>query len=402
MSTTSARLGARLAMPVALALSSIVVVAQSHAVDVSQNFTVPNNNRLVVHGHGYGHGHGMSQYGAEGAARKGLNWKQILAFYYPGTKRSVQRGKVKVQVSANGGGAVQVSPRAGLRVRDHGAAKTWTLPSGKANRWRLKLDGKLRTVVQLRDANGWRTWRTLKGQASFRAAGKPITLWISGKATPYRGQLHYVGPANSKTRHTVNVIGINNYIRGVVPREMPATWSPNAVRAQAVAARTYASYEMQHPRSAYYQLCDTVSCQVYGGVNSEHPASNAAVEATHGVILTHGGKPAFTQFSSSSGGWTAANQFSYLRAQEDPYDDWAGNPVHDWKVPLTSAKIEAAWPSIGALKQIKVTSRDGNGEWNGRVRSLVLIGANARVTVSGDDFRYLMGLRSNWFTFKAK
>lgn len=402
MLTTSARLVVRLATLTAVAVSSVLVVAPSQADNAAQNFTVPENGRLVVYGHGYGHGHGMSQYGAEGAAREGLNWKQILAFYYPGTKRALQRGTVRVQISANGSNALQVSPRAGLRVLDHGAKKSWTLPEGKAKRWRLKLDAKKRTLLQLRDANGWRTWRTLKGQASFRASGKPITLWVPGGSVQYRGQLHYVGPETSKTRYTVNVVGINNYIRGVVPREMPATWSPNAVRAQAVAARTYASYEMQHPRSSYFQLCDTVSCQVYGGVNSEHPASNAAVDATRGVILEHGGKPAFTQFSSSSGGWTAANQFSYLSAKEDPYDGWAGNPVHDWKVPLTSAKVEATWPKIGNLQQIKVTSRDGNGEWNGRVRSLVVIGSKARVTVSGDDFRYLIGLRSTWFTFKAK
>ncbi|CAM3494641.1 SpoIID/LytB domain-containing protein [Nocardioides dubius] len=397
MLTTSARL----ATLFALVVSTVLVAAPSGAAEENQNFTVPQNGRLVIHGHGYGHGHGMSQYGAEGAARQGLSWKQILAFYYPGTKRAELRGKVRVQISANSPKTLTVSPRSGLKVRDHGASKTWTLPVGKAKRWRLKLDGKRRTVVQLRDANGWRTWRTLKGQASFRAAGKPITLWMPSGATGYRGQLHFVGPASSRTRYAVNVVGINNYIRGVVPREMPATWSPNAVRAQAVAARTYAAYEMQHPRSAYFQLCDTVSCQVYGGVASEHPASNAAVDATRGVVLHHGGKPAFTQFSSSSGGWTVANQFSYLKAQEDPYDGWAGNPVHDWKVSTTRAKIEAVWPSIGTLQRVSVTVRDGNGQWNGRARTVVLVGSKAKVTMTGDDFRYRMGLRSTWFTFKA-
>ncbi len=95
-------------------------------------------------------------------------------------------------------------------------------------------------------------------------------------------------------------------MKGVVPREVPATWRPEAVEAQAVAARTYASYERAHPLTSRYQICDTTSCQVYGGVTSEHPAaSNRAVDETRGEIRVYQGEPAFTQFSSSNGGWAS-------------------------------------------------------------------------------------------------
>ena len=219
----------------------------------------------------------------------------------------------------------------------------------------------------------------------------------------YRGALLAASPSPGSTdRDTVNVLLMDNYIKGVIPREMPASWSPAAVRAQAVAARTYAAYEKQHPRDDHYQLCDTTSCQVYGGYDAEDSRSNDAVRQTAGVILTYDGAPAFTQFSSSSGGWTSHNQFAYLPGKADPYDSVEINPNHDWTAKIEVAKIERLWPRVGNLKTIRFTSRDGNGEWQGRVWSLVLGGTKngsaTAVTVSGDTFRSLLGLKSAWFT----
>jgi SpoIID/LytB domain protein len=180
---------------------------------------------------------------------------------------------------------------------------------------------------------------------------------------------------------------------------MPATWHRAAVRAQAVAARTYAAYERDHLTGP---LCDTTSCQVYGGFAAEHPASNAAVDATKGLALMHQGEPAFTQFGSSSGGWTSAGSMPYLPAKADPYDDWAGNPVHSWSVQVADTLIESKWPGIGNLNRIRVNQRDGHGEWGGRVGSVTLVGGRGRVTVSGDTLRYALGLRSPWVTFVVR
>ncbi|MFC6345615.1 hypothetical protein ACFP8W_26755, partial [Nocardioides hankookensis] len=126
-----------------------------------------------------------------------------------------------------------------------------------------------------------------------------------------------------------------------------------------------------------------------------------AVDATRGRILTSGGDPAFTQFGSSSGGWTSAGSVAYLPARQDPYDGWSGNPVHDWKVRLSDTDLERAWPAIGDLTRIAVTGRDGNGAWGGRVRSITLTGSKGKVTVSGDTFRSVLALRSTWITFSV-
>ena len=220
----------------------------------------------------------------------------------------------------------------------------------------------------------------------------------SGPRT-YRGSLRSATPVpGGKARDTVNVLSMDDYLRGVIPTEMPASWQPEAVKAQAVAARTYATWSRSQYPTRYYQICDTSYCQVYGGQGAEDPRSNAAVTATARQILTYGGKPAFTQFSSSSGGWTSAGSVPYLAANADPYDDYDGNPVHAWTLSLSARAVERAYPRVGTLNRIRVTRRDGNGEWKGRVWTLVLDGSKSDVTVSGDEFRARFGLRSSWFT----
>jgi hypothetical protein len=88
----------------------------------------------------------------------------------------------------------------------------------------------------------------------------------------------------------------------------------------------------------------------------------------------------------------------YLPAQSDPYDGHARNPVHDWSVTVDAGRLEKAYPAIGTLKRIRVVSRDGNGEWSGRVWNVELDGSKADRVMSGDSFRWMFGLRSSWFT----
>jgi stage II sporulation protein D len=199
----------------------------------------------------------------------------------------------------------------------------------------------------------------------------------------------------------VNILPLDRYLQGVVPLEVPALWHEEAVRAQAVAARTYAAYERAHPIARHYQICDTTSCQVYGGKDAEHAASNDAVRATARKVLTYAGAPAFTQFSSSSGGWTAAGSAPYLVAQKDPYDGWSGNPNHRWTTTISDRRIEKAWPTIGNLTGIRFSNRDGNGQWGGRVGTVRLTGSKGAVTMSGDVFRFGLGLRSEWINLSV-
>lgn len=398
-------LSSRVAVGVVAALAAALVAATappSAAVRTDQTYWVPVDKTIVVRGHGFGHGHGMSQYGAYGAALDGLSHKEILDFYYPGTTWSEVRGQVRVLVSADTSADLVVSPAAGLTLRDLGEGTTYPLPDiDGVKRWRLNvLDG--RTVVgYLTDR--WRRYspggrEVLSGDGELFADG-PLTLWTPTGSRSYRGILRAASPSSGSTdRDTVNVLSMDSYVKGVIPYEMPASWAAEAVKAQAVAARTYASWSRAQNPGRYYQICDTTSCQVYGGVGGEDPRSNAAVDATARQILTYQGKAAFTQFSASSGGWTSAGSVPYLPAKPDPYDGRAPNPVHDWTLTVDAGRLEKAYPAIGTLRQIRVVSRDGNGEWRGRVWDVELDGSEADRTMTGDSFRWMFGLRSSWFT----
>lgn len=379
------------------ALLTVVGAAPASAAD--DTWRVPGRAWVTVKGHGYGHGHGMSQYGAEGAARAGLTFREIAGFYYPGTTWGKTRGRVRVVISGDTTDDLVVQTAPGLTLRDAGSGTSQALPDNGATRWRIAVDATGVERVAWFDER-WHRWATLDGAAAFSVPGGAVTLVTPAGTRQYRGRLWSWAPtAGSRARDTLNVLGLEGYLKGVVPLEMPALWSRHAVRAQAVAARTYAAYERDH-RSG--PLCDTWSCQVYGGFSAEHPASNEAVDATRRLALLYDGEPAFTQFASSSGGWTSAGSVPYLAAIEDPYDDWSGNPVHDWSERMTDTRIEQAWPTLGNLRRITVTQRDGNGDWGGRARSLTLVGDAGRVVVSGDTLRASLGLRSTWVTFVVK
>ena len=406
------RLPALLATMVATAVSAALLPVagpanaaggeQSTASRVTANvWDVPAVAAVRIVGHGYGHGHGMSQYGAEGAARAGLTYQQIAEFYYTGTTWGAATGSVKVHITGDTTDDVVVRSRSGLTVRALASGESWALPENGADQWRLVANARGRTVVQWRGGHTWRRWRAFAGDAEFSAGG-PLTLITPSRTVTYRGKLRSASPnSTGKGRDTVNVLSLDNYLKGVVPLEIPASWSAEAVRAQAVAARTYAAYERAHPLAPHYEICDTTSCQVYGGRSAEHPLSNAAVVATAQQVLTVDGQPAFTQFSASNGGWSSAGSVPYLAAREDPYDGWAGNPVHAWQVTVGDQRIENSWPAIGNLTRLLVNGRDGNGEWGGRVATMTFVGDQGQVTVSGDHVRTALGLRSTWFTFEV-
>ncbi len=382
----------------ALVLAAVAMAGPAQAAD---SWTVPGNASIAIRGHGYGHGHGMSQNGAEGAARQGLTHRRILGFYYPGTRVGQLRGGVTVLITGDTSDDLVVVARSGLTIRDSKGTKT-SLPKKGASLWRVSVTPRgVNRVAYFTDR--WRTWRDLKGYGEFAAGGAPVTLVTPTDRVAYRGRLRAVPvKAGSPARDTVNATSLENYVKGVVPREIPATWSPEAVQAQAVAARTYAAYERAHPLTSRYQICDTTSCQVYGGKSAEHPAANRAVNATRGEIRTYRGEPAFTQFSASNGGWAAAGSMPYLPAQKDPYDGWSGNPHHSWTVRVTDRRIEQAFPRVRNLRKIVVTRRDGHGQWGGRIESIRLVGPDVSVTVSGDTFRFELGLRSEWVTFRVR
>ncbi|MCZ4497634.1 MAG: SpoIID/LytB protein [Marmoricola sp.] len=346
---------------------------------------------FVLAGHGNGHGHGLSQYGARGAAIKGLPASQILAFYYPGTKLAKDTRSVKVLITADDDGSASVMPAQGLYVVDLTSSKKYTLPAGTQKAWRLRVvSGKTR-VEYLN--NGWHAYKpggltTLVGSGQFRTPSGVLTLRAPDGHVRYRGGIRLVGTA------VINVLSLDNYVKGVVPREMPALWEAAALQSQAVAARTYAAYEIgSHD---HYDLCDTSACQVYGGLDDEATGSTRAVVATAQKVLTYGGKPAFAQFSASNGGYTSQGGAGkpYLPGKKDPYDLTASNPYKNWHQTITAKTVQGAFPAIGTLRTVQVLDHDSTGR---RVASIRLTGSRTSTTITGDRMRTIFGLRSTYF-----
>ncbi|GGF40491.1 hypothetical protein GCM10011519_12700 [Marmoricola endophyticus] len=393
---------------VAALLTAAGTGSTASAATVSQTFTVPASGRFTVVGHGFGHGHGMSQYGADGAAARGLGHERILAFYYPGTTLSRTSGDMRVRMTRIAA-PLLVQPHAGLQLLDSGV-RTWnTLPTAAGiTRWRLTTSG-TRSAVDFLQSGTWKRWHVLSRDGVFRNPVAGTVTTVQGSArTVLRDRVAAITTrAGSASREVVNTLPLESYLRGVVAREMPASWSTEAVRAQAVAARTYAVWSRAHGDGgrSYSDICDTTSCQVYAGVAGEHPLADKAIAATSGKVLTYAGKPAFTQFSASSGGWSAAGSVPYLVARSDPYDATSRNTVHTWSTPVSTSTLQQRYPAIGRLRSIVVTGRQGptsgGPQWGGRVSTLKLVGTKTSVSISGDTMRAVLGLRSTWFWFGA-
>lgn len=395
----------RRSIPVLLTVLAVALAGQSSASAKTERYEIPDGAKVAIDGKGFGHGRGLSQYGAQGAARAGLDHRAIVEFYYPGTEWGTAKGNVSVNITGDTTDDLVVRPRSGLKVRDIAGKKVYTLPANGAAYWRAAVNRKsgiTKIQWQMPGKKAWRTHLSWYGEAQFGAAGRPITLVTPTKQVSYRGILRHAAPVKGqKARDTVNVLSMEHYLRGVVPLEIPASWDPEAVRAQAVAARTYATFERSNPLARHYQICDTTQCQVYGGQSAENPKANDAIAATARQVLTYGGSPAFTQFGSSNGGWAAPGSMPYQVAKADPYDGWSGNPVHDWTVTVTRERLEQTWPTLGTLERISVTGRSGTGEWGGRVQGITLVGSDRKVRISGDQMRSALGLRSTLFTFRV-
>ncbi len=367
--------------------------------------SVPSSKSFTFKGHGYGHGIGMGQYGAEGAARDGKKYGEILDHYYPGTDIGSKSGTIRVLVTADDTNSVMVEGRSGLKLRYVSSGKTLDLPDTiggkKVIRWSIDplSSDKKKSSLRYRTSSTWKAYKstTWTGDAQFEASTLDLVM-PSGPDRTYRTALRSAVPKSGSTsRDTVNALSIENYTRGVVAREVPSSWHAETLKAQSVAARTYGARAITSSR--HYDICDTTSCQVYGGADVETSATDKAVEATAGKILTYEGKPAFAQFSSSSGGYSSPGSQPYLKAVKDSWDDWSGNANHDWTKSVSASTIQSKYSSVGTLKSLSVTKRNGHGDWGGRVTSLEIRGSKGTKTISGNDARSAFGLRSNWFTF---
>jgi stage II sporulation protein D len=330
---------------------------------------------FVITGRGWGHGVGMAQWGAYGYAKHGFTYDKILAHYYPGTKLApAPVSRIKVLLIEQAGRLVVSSPDA-FRVQDASGA-VHDLAGGN-----YPLDSSL--TLQVDPAKGP---EALPGPLTFLPGRSP--LWL---AHPFRGTFRVT--AAGKTLSVVNIVALESYVRGVVSNEMPHDWPLEAVKAQAVAARSYA---LAHRRGGVFDVYGDTRDQVYGGIATETAVGDQSVAGTKRQVLLFGGKVATTYFFSSSGGRTAAitdvfqsaKPTPYLVSVPDPYD--TASPWHTWGpvtiTAATAAKLLQA-PGLTDLRPVPAT---------GRARAIVVVGLNSNVTVAGGVARRALGLRSTW------
>jgi stage II sporulation protein D len=334
------------------------------------------SSALVISGHGWGHGVGMAQWGANGYARHGSDYRSILAHYYQGTTIGTHSAPPVRVLLAEGRTRVTLSSDSPWKVVD-GSGTSVALPPGP-----LQFGADL--VVGE---------RTLTSPLTFAPGATPLLV---GKAA-YRGKLLVL--SNGKRMQVVNSLPLDSYVLGVVGREMPSNWPAAALESQAVAARSYALAELENVVTARaFDLYSDTRSQVYGGIAAESPSVSAAVRATARQVVLYAGKVATTYFSSSSGGRTVSaaeawgKTVPYLVSVDDPYDTLS--PYHDWGPVLVDARKAARALKVpGELQALTMTPGP-----SGHVSQVDAVGTKGDVKLTGSNVRTALALRSSWFT----
>jgi SpoIID/LytB domain protein len=443
MNTTRIGRGLLLASLTATVSIPVVIAGANGVPPASAAIASATMANITIDGHGYGHGIGLSQYGALGyAINFGWTANQILDHYYGGTVSSTAPTRdITVRITAldNQQTAV-VHDKGALVIEGYipapGQPPAWRslvareITEGHYRVWG-RVDGNVcpAASTNLDDpANGWTTVIadqptsvTFRPATDTSASGDLSDLAglceaSTGRVRYYRGTLRAINNSAGANR-TVSQVPIEQYLRSVVGGEVSTGWAAlgngngaQALQAQAVAARSYGFAEN---KESYAQTCDN-NCQTYRGaayragvsgafVAQEFAQTDAAVAATAGVVRRYGsdaGAIAYTMFSSSSGGFTAQNPFGFTPVADDG-DAVAGNGGHTWTTTLDTAAIEKAYPSIGGYSSITVNSREGNGEWGGRVLTMTVTGSSGSVNITGAAFRSTFALKSNWFQIRG-
>lgn len=336
---------------------------------------------FLVSGRGWGHGVGMSQYGAYGQARAGRTYDEILAHYYAATTIG-KAGRKEVRVLlAEGRRAVTISSTLPFTAVDANGTVT-KLPAGPVT---LRSDLELPT-----DAGPGRV-----GVVAPLVVRPPKKALLALDGRLYRGKLELV--AQGGFLRVVNVVALESYLQGVVAGEVPYSWPAEALKAQAVAARSYALANLVKGKP--FDLYSDVRSQVYLGVAGEKPSTTKAVADTAGEVVLYGGKVATTYYFSTSGGRTAsaADVFGfsvpYLVSRPDPWDK--ASPHHSWgPLPFGARTLQSKLGVDG-----RVIDATGVATPSGRLRSLTVTTTAGTESVPVSLLRTALGLRSTWVTF---
>jgi stage II sporulation protein D len=364
----------------AAVLACLVLPASAHAAKSS----------FVIRGAGFGHGIGLSQYGADGYAQHGFDYQTIVGHYYTGTSLATVSPAPTIRVLLESATAPSFTGATKAGDRDLSADKTYSVVRAGAS------------SVALRGPAG-KTLETFDG--TLRVTG-PAPLRLNGLAGngvrngSYRGALEFRTGLFSGVS-AINSLGLEDYVRGVVSAESPASWPAAALEAQAVVARSYAiTTDAGSATDGFTAYPDTRS-QMYRGVAAEFTSTGAAVNDTKGQVVTYGGKPVVTYFFSTSGGKTenVENSFvgalprPWLRGVDDPFD--SVSPRHRWgPVRMTLAQAGAKLGGLvkGRFRSIKVLQRG----FSPRVVRAQIIGTRGRTDVTGPTLRSRFGLYDSW------
>ncbi len=332
---------------------------------------------FVITGHGWGHGVGMAQWGAYGYAKHGVTYNKILAHYYPGTTLApAPVTKIKVLLE-EGAKRVVVSSPAAFEVEDATGA-VHRVPAGEH-----AVDPSFGVAL-----NPARPAKRLPGPLTFLPGKGPLSL-----RNPYRGTFTVF--SYGRNLAVVNTVGLEGYTRGVVSSEMPHDWPVEAVKAQAVAARSYA---LAHRRGGAFDVYNDTRDQVYGGIAAETPVGDQAVAGTKRQVLLYAGKVANTFFFSSSGGRTAAVTDVFTGAKPTPYlvpvpDPWdTYSPYHDWGPVVVAGAAVARLLGVSGVDALQPIPASGHA------KAVVATGRNGAVTLPASDVRRALGLRSTWMS----
>jgi len=265
-----------------------------------------------------------------------------------------------------------------LLVVGCGGDDAWSLPHGTLA---LRADNDSLYLNDNPCATGGVTVQGAR-DGSLQVNGRPYRSWLSVRAEKGRVLV-------------VNHVCLEQYLYGVLPREVYVSWPPAALRAQAVAARTYALYHMILRRDDSYDVLSTTSSQAYGGLDREHAATNAAVDATRGLVLLNGSQLALTLYHANSGGVVEAVEdvwgarLPYLRRVLDTFS-LAGRGV-EWSCSLSEDEVIERLERFGivfqSLESMQVLKRSGSG----RVEQIELRGGGAAVRLSGNSLRLMLG-----------
>lgn len=350
-------------------------------------------------GHGFGHGVGMSQYGAYGYAKHTWKFRQILRHYFSGTTVTAV-GNVNVRVlMKDAAPRISLSSSARITAYDERTRRRKYVPAGH-----IVVTSVVGSKLHAVDITAGRFLGDFTGPLRMSANGTPVrmhTANANGQARlTYRGYFRLL--LRGGHVRAVNVLSTEYYLRGVVPAEMPASWHMEALKAQAVAARSYA---IAGRRSGDFDLYATTASQYYGAIQAEEKRTNTAVAATARLVVKYGASVISAYFHSTSGGMTeniekvwGGSSRPWARAVSDPYDSIS--PYHSWRPRrFTPASLDRALGSYvkGALRAVTITAVGVSP----RVRLVKITGSGGASWATGAALRKRLRLRSTWFAFRA-